>query len=938
MSRFRASKYKNTAPRLPVRADWINGIRSGSATSCGNHIKSSCAFIAFNASSPGGGTLGILPLENGRRDKRHVSELPCHADLTTDFDFSPFDDALLATCSADTTVKLWRLEDAGTEVTAAQSTALGPEAAPVECVLFHPSADGVLASGAGSVATVWDLVQQKPLAALGDHGDQVQSLTWKGDGCLLGSSCKDKMLRVFDPRAKSSAVQSVKGHDNIKDSRLLWLGALDVVLSSGFSQMRERQARLWDVRKFTAPLSTLTIDTAQSSLIPLYDVDSGLLILAGKGDNVLRCFEVSATDTALTQVGQCLTEVKSKGVATVPKLALDVMSCEVIRLLQLTENSIVPISYRVPRKSLQEFHADLFPDTAGKVPAMSALDWFNGSNKQVPRVSLAPGKGNRQGFTSGALPSTMQTATPPRSQAAKGGGEKEEESWGAGDTVHSGQISSSSSNGSLASPSVTSLSSTKSSDSVTTPQSQKSLHNFLGTNSKFRHVQGMVSHRDTHITNLKGLNLTTPGESDGFCVNRERAAVPLSVSGGQIAVLELSKPGRLPDSSLLTIQNTAAVADLCWDPFDCQRLAVAGEDAKIRIWRVPAGGLTDMLSTPETILHGHSEKIYSIRFHPLASDILASSSYDMSVKIWNLSSGKDEIILKGHTDQIFSLSWSPDGQHLATVSKDGQVRMYDPRRSVDPLQEGPGPAGSRGARILWVRQGHYLLVSGFSSRSERQIYLYKVGSLSLGPIATFDLNLAPSTLIPFYDEDTNTLYLTGKGDTRVHVFEVQSEDPYFLPCSSYSSANPHKGLCFLPKTECNVREVEITRALCLGSNSLEYVNFKVPRVKKDFFQDDIFPDTTIWWRPALTASAWLAGANGQHQMMGLKPDNMTPVSAAPKEAPVRKYQPSSFYLEEKTDEEKKEELLSAMVLKLGNLDDPLPQDSFEGVDEEEWDD
>lgn len=61
-------------------------------------------------------------------------------------------------------VKLWRLEDAGTEVTAAQSTALGPEAAPVECVLFHPSADGVLASGAGSVATVWDLVQQKPLA------------------------------------------------------------------------------------------------------------------------------------------------------------------------------------------------------------------------------------------------------------------------------------------------------------------------------------------------------------------------------------------------------------------------------------------------------------------------------------------------------------------------------------------------------------------------------------------------------------------------------------------------------------------------------------------------------------------------------------------------------------------------------------------------------
>lgn len=30
------------------------------------------------------------------------------------------------------------------------------------------------------------------------------------------------------------------------------------------------------------------------------------------------------------------------------------------------------------------------------------------------------------------------------------------------------------------------------------------------------------------------------------------------------------------------------------------------------------------------------------------------------------------------------------------------------------------------------------------------------------------------------------------------------------------------------------------------------------------------------------------------------------------------------------------QLLSAMVSKLGNMDDPLPQESFEGVDDEEW--
>lgn len=60
-----------------------------------------------------------------------------------------------------------------------------------------------------------------------------------------------------------------------------------------------------------------------------------------------------------------------------------------------------------------------------------------------------------------------------------------------------------------------------------------------GPTSKYRHIQGAVMHRDTHITNIRGLNLTTPGESDGFCVNRERVAVPLAISGGQIAIMEV---------------------------------------------------------------------------------------------------------------------------------------------------------------------------------------------------------------------------------------------------------------------------------------------------------------------------------------------------------------------------------------------------------------
>ncbi|NXP68084.1 CORO7 protein, partial [Chloropsis cyanopogon] len=533
-----------------------------------------------------------------------------------------------------------------------------------------------------------------------------------------------------------------------------------------------------------------------------------------QGENLLYCFEVAPTQPALTQVTQCRTEGSTRGLAAVPRLALDVMACEVLRVLQLTDTALVPVSYLVPRKSVQEFHEDLFPDCTGMLPATDAQGWWAGDSQQVGRVSLHPARRPTETFTSPIIAGTSPTNA----------GHKDTDTGHTDtDTGHTDadQTSGYSSPSSLASPgsTATSLSaSTGPSSGFASSPSQKSLQSILGEravgwargaplgrfralthpslspgpSSRFRHAQGRVLHRDQHLTNLRGLSLTTPGESDGFCANRQRVALPLLSAGGQIAVLE----------------NGAAVADLTWDPFDPRRLAVAGEDARIRLWRIPEGGLRETLQEPEAVLRGHTEKIYSIRFHPTASDLLVSSSYDMTVRIWELSAGREALCLQGHTDQIFSMAWSPDGKKLATVSKDGRIRLYEPRRSSQPQQEGPGPEGGRGARLVWVCGGDYLLVSGFDSRSERRILLYRAQALPEGPLSVLGLDVAPSTLLPFYDEDTSVVFLTGKGDTRVFLYEVTPEPPYFLECNSFTSNEPHKGFVFLPKTACEVREVE----------------------------------------------------------------------------------------------------------------------------------
>lgn len=151
--------------------------------------------------------------------------------------------------------------------------------------------------------------------------------------------------------------------------------------------------------------------------------------------------------------------------------------------------------------------------------------------------------------------------------------------------------------------------------------------------------------------------------------------------------------------------------DFQWDPFDYQRLAVACDDGVIKLWRIAEGGLNEPTNEPDREFNAHGDKIYFLKFHPTAKDVLASGkfrnfvtsskigilrfksnlgSYDMTIKLWDLATLTEQIVLKGHTDQMFSFSWSPCGNQCSSVCKDGKIRLYQPRKSDLPIREGKG--------------------------------------------------------------------------------------------------------------------------------------------------------------------------------------------------------------------------------------------------------
>ena len=248
----------------------------------------------------------------------------------------------------------------------------------------------------------------------------------------------------------------------------------------------------------------------------------------------------------------------------------------------------------------------------------------------------------------------------------------------------------------------------------------------------------------------------------------------------------------------------------------------------------------------------------------------------------------------------------------------------------------------KGARVLWVLEGKYLLVTGFSRQSEREISLFQTDSDLNEPVNKITLDVSPAVLIPFYDEDSNTLFLTGKGESSVTTFEVAEDFPHLFPLSPYRSGSGlHQGLSFLPKNILNVKEVEFARAFRVTDNNIEPVSFTVPRVRTNFFQDDLFPPTRVLWEPAMGAVGWFGGAEKEARRISLRPEGMLNLSGTQVADNNGSSRPSSVRTatgEPKKDvKEQAADLENAVSDFIGKeVSEKLEQDKFEGVEDKEW--
>jgi len=1037
MKRFNIfSKYRNIVAKLEKEKSLsFPGVtlNTEGLDSC-NMISASQYYISYKTN---GNNIGILSLNEYEKNSNGVilmgkPSIQAHSNTVNDFQFSPFAYDYLASVSSDKTLKLWEIPEDGLSenLNNALVTLVHDDDGGVNMVNFHPTVENIISTATENKVYLWDIENQKIINTF-DSANEIQYYSWKEDGSQFVRSLKanGNGLEIIDPRNSGSQPVTGAGHPGSKATRALWLGNTDNIVTTGFSKTRDREIFLWDTRNMGSTVFTSRMSFSPGILMPLFDSDTNQLYICGKGNNILIKYELRNNN--LEDNNQLMvTNSNFCGVGLVPKRALDVMKCEIDRLLQVTKDSITPISITVPRTNMRNFIPEIFPDTKGDVSALTTEEWISGLTKEVQKLSLDPAKAvpakAHNKSAKAPISSSVNTSAPAPAPKPSDGpvmpvnvsigvtaranplsskpnplsskpnplsskpnplsskpnpinnsGSSSESLTKKANPLNSSSESinrranplnsssesisrrvnplnsSSSSLNKRSNPLNRSSSSVNSNDNkIDENQSPRTsatniAMKFGAQASSYRFMNGKVKVQYDNLSTYWD-NLTN--EIDGIEVNNKFIAIPINGPGGRIGILKTRDSGRI-SSTINCVICGSTMTYYKFNPFNQNMLVTGIENGNVQLWTIPDEGLIENLTEPNYTFSLFNGKTTLIEFNPLVENLVLVGGYDVGtgstiLKLLDINS-KQEVLPEHeekltHPDFVLNAAWNYDGTKIATICRDKKLRVIDMIKG-EILKESIASESNKG-RVRWLGNSGKILSVGFDKQSHQEMKIFDENDLSK-PLKALSIDLSSSLLCVYFDEDTNLIYLYGRGESNIKIYEfMEDQDPCCRALLKINTESIQQGIAFDHKKYLDVTKVEINRAWVVSKDSIKSISFTVPRTRTEFFQDDIFPPTRDTEHSSMTIDAWKSGQITPLNTIDLCPEGMKPLS---KNTTTKEIKSTAHLIRkagDKSNRNAKDEFVSQLMSRViddeENSDDSdggLEQDKMEGLDDDEWD-
>jgi hypothetical protein len=163
---------------------------------------------------------------------------------------------------------------------------------------------------------------------------------------------------------------------------------------------------------------------------------------------------------------------------------------------------------------------------------------------------------------------------------------------------------------------------------------------------------------------------------------------------GTVRIWDLAKGQQIRQINAHTTPAANAVYCVAWTP-DGKQIASSSLDRSIKLWDAGTGNVVREFKAykEKESEKGHRDSVLCVAFSP-DGKLLASGSYDGSMKVWNVADGtvlrefvhpnlkpaaetaSPPVAPKAHPGRIDSLRFTPDGQRIVTVGNAPKYQGY----------------------------------------------------------------------------------------------------------------------------------------------------------------------------------------------------------------------------------------------------------------------
>jgi WD40 repeat protein len=653
----------------------------------------------------------ILNAADGKEVKAIVSEsaithLSLNADATK-----------IATAGADKAVKIWTVADG-------KSSAPIVMPAPVQGLTLAPNAQRIavaLVDGPNNVVRVHDLTVGKDVQDFTDHTGPVKSLQFLADGRTLVTASADKTARLLDVGVVTALVAHPAGATYAQ-----YHNSGTQIVSAG----ADKTVKLWDLAKANVlksfgpvpdPIKAVTfsrdftkIGVASGKAVKVFNIadNKELVTLPHAADVLSLSF---STDNTRIATGAADKQTRLWDLATGKELQFFAQEDTVDAVVHLPNNVILSAGGKVTRvetaMALRSIAAAAGPVHGLTIVPANTHVLTAGADKVVKLWNLTTGAKERDfpGAT-GALRAVAISKN--GLLLAAGGADQSVRIYQFADGKELGAMKVAGEVRSLAfTPNnlalvVTSANKTLEAVEVPFTAGQPLAKEFL------KPVQSYAPADVVSDVSIAADNATIYGAGQDKAMHVWKLASPVPTRNFAYGV---------------------SVDSLAFQP-NSPTLAAAGHDGKIRFYDLVKNAQAKEVNAHirEVQKNNVPHPIYSLTFTPDGKQVL-SSSYDNSIKLWDVAAGtlikefkghKEKEFEKGHQEPVYTAAFSPDGKFIASGSSglertikiwslDGNVvrDLANPNYKMTP---GFPPASHPGAvtSVRFTKDGKHLISAG----------------------------------------------------------------------------------------------------------------------------------------------------------------------------------------------------------------------------------